>query len=91
MKNTQLFLEKSSRIQQLSSSIVGEPILNFNYIYARPDSIYNFLKKIDKRYWENIKKVYVFLDFNALSSKKYQVNVDEIFGKTSKSDFFSKL
>ena len=81
----------SSRIQQLSSSIVGEPILNFNYIYARPDSIYNFLKKIDKRYWENIKKVYVFLDFNALSSKKYQVNVDEIFGKTSKSDFFFKL
>ena len=78
----------SSRIQQLSSSIVGEPILNFNYIYARPDSIYNFLKKIDKRYWENVKKVYVFLDFNALSSKKYQVNVDEIFSKTSKSDFF---
>ena len=67
MKNTNYFwfLENSAT----SSSIVGEPILNFNYIYARPDSIYNFLKKIDKRYWENIKKVYVFLDFNAYRAK----------------------
>ena len=54
----------SSRIQQLSDSIVGDSILNLNYIYARPDSIYNFLKKLDKTHWKNIEKVYVFLDFN---------------------------
>lgn len=81
----------SSRIQQLSDSIVGDSILNLNYIYARPDSIYNFLKKLDKTHWKNIEKVYVFLDFHALSSKKYLVDVDEVFSKNLKFDFFFQI
>ena len=67
MKNTQLFFG-SSRIQQLSDSIVGDSILNLNYIYKDPSSIYNFLKKLDKTHWKNIEKVYVFLDFHLVKN-----------------------
>lgn len=77
----------SSRIQQVSSSIVKENLLNLNYIYARPDAIYDFLKKLDQNHWENIERIYVSLDLHSLTTEKYFVNVEEIFIETPKLEF----
>ena len=77
----------SSRIQQLSSSIIKEKSLNINYIYARPDIIFDFLKKMDDIYWENTNKVFISLDFHALSKDKFYVDVDEIFDVKPRFNF----
>ncbi len=77
----------SSRIQQLSSSIIKEKLLNINYIYSRPDIIFDFLKRMDDVYWENTNKVFISLDFHALSKDRHYVDVDEIFNAKPKFNF----